>query len=617
MSKAVFNHKINFWGIMLVMIIILFTVGYSAFADEMSISGAVATVTPDPKILITSVTTTSNGATVSTTNHTFDSISSSVSMPNNSTVTYTVEVSNFGNEPMAIYAINDTYLPDDLKILNISGYNVGDKICDNNDSTRCTLNAVKTFTITVGYDNYTANQVHQINLNFEFVRTYDVTYNRITNNNYPAVAYDGKPFQVTFTGDVPVDIIVTPAHNYSYQNGVLSIPNVTDNITINRYYSITYNLNSGTQANNQVTKYLYGDSLTILDPTRTDYVFQGWYENSSFTGNAISSTNGLDRDLVLYAKWGVIYSITYVDITDSNNYPSTIISSNTYTQTFTTAPNGVSVTMGGNTLTIDTDFTYSNGTLTIPNVQGNLVITATTGGMGTPTNPYEDTTTTVYNPADVPANSTIIYTEVPGEPQVTTNSDGNITSFEYNEPVTLNSAVDTGIVVFDGKGFELDMVFNVQTNQNTGNAIFAAMQHESGTKYSGLNFTVYTAYNLFIYAGNNSNLNTNTGVFGSQVNGSRPFKVSNANAAKVTTFTMKFRYLPGNYSTNTNQYGQVYVELSPIVSGSTNATSPYTKNSSVIPASLNSATFTIGGNGYTTNQNMTNFEVVSFSVSKI
>jgi hypothetical protein len=75
--------------------------------------------------------------------------------------------------------------------------------------------------------------------------------------------------------------------------------------------------------------------------------------------------------------------------------------------------------------------------------------------------------------------------------------------------------------------------------------------------------------------------------------------------------------LQGNYSTNTNNYGQVYVELSPIVSGSTNATSPYTKNSSYIPSSLNSATFTIGGNGYTTNQNMTNFEVVSFSINKI
>ena len=80
---------------------------------------------------------------------------------------------------------------------------------------------------------------------------------------------------------------------------------------------------------------------------------------------------------------------------------------------------------------------------------------------------------------------------------------------------------------------------------------------------------------------------------------------------------MKFRYLPGNYSTNTNQYGQVYVELSPIVSGTYNATSPYTKNSTVIPSSLSDATFTLGGNGFTNNQNMVNFEVISFEVHKI
>ena len=494
MSKAVFNHKINFWGIMLVMIIILFTVGYSAFADEMSISGAVATVTPDPKILITSVTTTSNGATVSTTNHTFDSISSSVSMPNNSTVTYTVEVSNFGNEPMAIYAINDTYLPDDLKILSISGYNVGDKICDNNDSTRCTLNAVKTFTITVGYDNYTANQVHQINLNFEFVRTYDVTYNRITNNNYPAVAYDGKPFQVTFTGDVPVDIIVTPAHNYSYQNGVLSIPNVTDNITINRYYSIIYNLNSGTQANNQVTKYLYGDSLTILDPTRTNYVFQGWYENSSFTGNAISSTNGLDRDLVLYAKWGANYSVTYVDIADSGNYTNTAVEGTTFTLTFTTSPNGVSVTMGGNTLTENTDFTFSNGTITIPNVSGNIVITGVTGGGGST---VTDTTTTVYDPDNVPANTTITYEAISGAPRVSTDSSGNITSFEYTNasstnPVTVTNTVDTGFIPFDGSSnWELNMHFRYASEDNsltTGNNVVSIISCVDWKKNGNSNY---------------------------------------------------------------------------------------------------------------------------------
>ena len=238
--------------------------------------------------------------------------------------------------------------------------------------------------------------------------------------------------------------------------------------------------------------------------------------------------------------------------------------------------------------------------------------------MGTPEHPFEDSTTTTYDPSSVPPNSVIVYTAIAGEPEVTSDADGNITSFKYNDSVTLNNSnMDTGIVVFDGKGFEMNMVFKMKTSENTGNAIFAAIQHENGNKYSGFDFTVYTSVNLFIYAGTNSNLNQNTGVFGSQVNGSRPFKISTSNSTQLTTYTMKFRYLPGNYSTNTNNYGQIYVELSPIVTGQYNATSPFTKNSSYIPASLDNATFTLGGNGFTANQNMVNFQVISFSITKI
>ena len=371
------QFRLNIYGIITVITLLILTIGYAAFSDNLTISGTVATVKPDINIKITSVTATgNNGATVGVTDHGYKYISSSVTMPQSSTVTYTIEVTNFGNEPMAIYAINQTYSPNDLKIVRTTDYNVGDKICSNSNPSQCTGNGVRHFTIEIGYDSYGGTQAHEINLDFEFVRTYDITYSHITNNNYPSVAYMGKPFQATFTGDVPSELLISPTHTYTYNNGVLSIPSVTSDITINRYYSITYNLNSGTQAQNQVTRYLYGDNLTILSPTRSNYQFQGWYENPQFTGSAISSTNGLSRNLTLYAKWGAIYSVTYVDITGSGSYPSTIVSGDTYSQTFTNPPSNVTVTMGGNTLTAGTDYTYSNGTLSIPNVTGNLVITS-------------------------------------------------------------------------------------------------------------------------------------------------------------------------------------------------------------------------------------------------
>ena len=302
---------INICGIFLLIVVVFLTIGYSSFSNNATIASAAAVVRPDPKIRNTSVITTSSGATVTDTISTSNSISSNVSMPNNSTVTYTVEVTNFGNVPFAIYSINETYAPNDLKILSITGYNVGDKLCDDNDSTKCTLNSVTTFVITVGYDNYTGDAVHQINLEFEFVRVYDVTYAHMTNNGYPSLAYDGKPFQVTFTGDVPADVVLSPNYAHTYvpnhnapnQNNTLSVANITSDITIDRYYWIDYDTRGGTNPQGQPDRYLAGNSVNILSPTKTNDTFVDWYSEQNFVTNPITDTSGLSGNLMLYAMW--------------------------------------------------------------------------------------------------------------------------------------------------------------------------------------------------------------------------------------------------------------------------------------------------------------------------
>lgn len=305
------KFSINAIGILVLIVIIFLTIGYSSFSNNSTITNAVAVVKPDPKIRITSGITTSNGATVTTSDYSSDSVSSNVSMPNNSTVSYTVEITNYGNVPFAIYSISETYVPNDLKILSINGYNIGDKLCANNDNTNCTLNSVTTFTITVGYDNYTGNAVHQINLEFEFVRIYDVTYDHMTNNGYPQYAYDGKPFQVTFTGDVPADVVLNPNYTHTYvpnhnapnQNNTLSVANITSDITIDRYYWIDYDTRGGTNPQNQVDRYLAGTSVNILSPTKTNDTFVDWYTEQYFVTNPISNTSNSSGNLMLYAMW--------------------------------------------------------------------------------------------------------------------------------------------------------------------------------------------------------------------------------------------------------------------------------------------------------------------------
>ena len=151
-------------------------------------------------------------------------------------------------------------------------------------------------------------------------------------------------------------------------------------------YTINYELNSGTNPSNPVSTFTIADDFPLPIPTRSNHNFDGWYLYSDFSGNAVVTTGDIDvitlnptNDTVtLYAKWtasSVNYTITYNNITNSTNYPSTISGGSTYTQTFTTAPSIITVTMGVTNLVSGTDFTYTNGTLTIPNVSGNLVIT--------------------------------------------------------------------------------------------------------------------------------------------------------------------------------------------------------------------------------------------------
>jgi len=71
----------------------------------------------------------------------------------------------------------------------------------------------------------------------------------------------------------------------------------------------------------------------------------------------------------------IIFSITYNNIENSSNYPSTIVQNTRYETTFTgIVPKSITVSMGGTELSNGTGFTYNNGTLIIPNVTGNLII---------------------------------------------------------------------------------------------------------------------------------------------------------------------------------------------------------------------------------------------------
>jgi len=72
-------------------------------------------------------------------------------------------------------------------------------------------------------------------------------------------------------------------------------------------YTITYNLNSGTQGSGAVTKYtIETTTFSLPTPTRKNYNFKGWHTSSSFSGSAVTQiTKGSTGNKTYYANWEV------------------------------------------------------------------------------------------------------------------------------------------------------------------------------------------------------------------------------------------------------------------------------------------------------------------------
>ena len=72
-------------------------------------------------------------------------------------------------------------------------------------------------------------------------------------------------------------------------------------------YSITYNLNGGTNASSNPAKYTVETAtITLAAPTKTGYTFGGWYTNSGLTGNAVTKiAKGSTGNKIFWAKWTV------------------------------------------------------------------------------------------------------------------------------------------------------------------------------------------------------------------------------------------------------------------------------------------------------------------------
>jgi uncharacterized repeat protein (TIGR02543 family) len=74
-------------------------------------------------------------------------------------------------------------------------------------------------------------------------------------------------------------------------------------------YTVTYNFNDGVTSN-QTQSVLHGAVLTSNTPSRSGYIFGGWYTNSTFT-NLWDFNSPVTDSFTLYARWTAAYTITF------------------------------------------------------------------------------------------------------------------------------------------------------------------------------------------------------------------------------------------------------------------------------------------------------------------
>lgn len=388
-----------------------------------------------------------------------------------------------------------------------------------------------------------------------------------------------------------------------------------------------------------------------------------WEIVSGSSYAAINSTSGLLTILSGANNSDVIIRATYNGLTKTKDivvtYESGTSSSSSTESHSTTNPDG-SVTETTTTTTIITD---GQGNTTTAVSETTIVIeedgsrtetesTSTTNPDGSSSSSYSavtydengdvsgSQTNQTTNNSDGSSNSTTTNYDENGTPTDKTSTSGDtsgnentqniefdehgnevVTGYEIDTSNNPNSGetvsnLDTGMIVFDGRGFHMHLKFRARLTDNSGKIIFSAAQRTGTTKYAGFAFSIRQAYTtsdaqLWVSAGKNSSWYAG-GILGAKIH-TYALKVPRASSSSITEYTVDAIYTPEYTGTR----GHFYVDYSPYTKNSNNEPPLDSKNDTYIPESLDNATFTIGGNGISDTYNMTGLEVVEFSVTKV
>lgn len=197
----------------------------------------------------------------------------------------------------------------------------------------CTTSFRTGYSFAGWYDNagFSGSPVTQIvkgsSGNKTFYAKWDLVTYYITYSNVPAGVTNNNATEYNYETEIQLQDLSRTGYTFDgwylqsqYIDKITSIPiNSTGNKTfyakwIINNYNITYNLNSGTNNNDNPANYnIETPTFTFKNPSRNGYTFKGWYTSSSFNEPAITQViKGSTGALTIYAKWEKItYNLIY------------------------------------------------------------------------------------------------------------------------------------------------------------------------------------------------------------------------------------------------------------------------------------------------------------------
>lgn len=233
----------------IIVVIVGLTIGYSAFSSNLLMSNIGATVRVEADIRVTNLEIF-NSASQGISNYeeyNVSSIKSRVVLPTReSSVTYKVSITNFGNVEMGIFNISG--LPDNL-YYEIEGYSLRQKICDIKG--KCSLGITKDFYITIKYKDYDETNIeYDINLEFDFRTFYNISYNNFSSNNYITQIMEGENLEIKLDSNCTRlliymnNMLLKENLDFTLNDKILTIYNVSGNIDISNLINLVSYINS-------------------------------------------------------------------------------------------------------------------------------------------------------------------------------------------------------------------------------------------------------------------------------------------------------------------------------------------------------------------------------------